>query len=55
MNWNEQATQIAEDILDEIEDGIVCSYTRDDVKAGLKKAAYLGMQFECENWVLRRR
>lgn len=55
MNWNDQSTKIANDILEKMEDGTVGSYTRDDVIAGLKKAAYMGMQFECDNWVLRRR
>lgn len=52
MNWSEKAQKIAEEILDEMEGGIVSSYTRDDVIAGLKKAAIEGMKFECENWLI---
>lgn len=51
MNWSEKAQEIAEEILDEIEGGVVSSYTRDDVIAGLKKAAIEGMKFECDNWL----
>ncbi len=54
MNWNDKAQQIAEELLEKMEDGVVCSYTRDDVLRGLQQAAIKGMAFECDNWVLKR-
>ena len=51
MNWTDKANKIAEQILEEMENGVVCSYTRDDVITGLKKAAIEGMKFECDNWL----
>lgn len=54
MNWSDQAKQIADEILEKMENGVVGSYTRDDVISGLCKAAMQGMAFECDNWVLKR-
>lgn len=51
MNWSDKANEIAYEILEEMEDGVVSSYTRDDVIAGLKKAAIEGMKHECNNWL----
>lgn len=54
MNWREKSQKIAVELLDKMEDGIVGSYTRQDVLDYLAKAAYMGMQHECDNWVLKR-
>lgn len=54
MNWREKSHEIASELLDKMEDGIVGSYTRQDVLDYLAKAAYMGMQWECDNWVLKR-
>lgn len=54
MSWNEKATEIAETILEKMEDGVVNSYTRDDVLNGLKEAALKGIQYECDCWVTRK-
>lgn len=54
MNWSEKSKEIAVDLLEKMEDGIVGSYTRQDVLDYLQKAAYIGMRFECDNWVLKR-
>lgn len=54
MNWSDKAKEIAKEILDKMENGVVGSYTRDDVLHALQKAAIDGMAFECDNWVLKR-
>lgn len=54
MKWEAKAKEIADEVLEEMEGGIVGSYTRDDVISGLRKAARLGMEWELENWVLQR-
>lgn len=54
MNWNDKAKEIAVTIIDKMENGVVGSYTRDDVLRGLHEAAIEGMKHECDNWVLRR-
>lgn len=54
MNWSEKAKEIAEELLDKMENGVVGSYTRDGVLNALQKAAIDGMAFECDNWVLKR-
>ncbi len=50
MNWNEKSKEIAEQVLEEIENGVVNSYTRDDVLRGLQKAAMMGLEYECDAW-----
>ncbi len=50
MNWNDKAQEIAETILAKIEDGVVSSYTRDDVLNGLREAAMQGIKYECDAW-----
>lgn len=55
MNWQEKSKEIAVELLDKMEDGVVSSYTRQDVLAYLQKAAYMGMRWECENWCLKRK
>ena len=54
MNWQEKSHEIASELLDKMEDGIIGSYTRQDVLDYLAKAAYMGMRWECDNWVLKR-
>lgn len=54
MNWREKSQEIAVELLEKMEVGIVGSYTRQDVLDYLAKAAYMGMQWECDNWVLKR-
>lgn len=54
MKWEAKAKEIADEVLDEMERGVVGSYTRDDVISGLRNAARLGMEWELENWVLQR-
>ena len=55
MNWREKSQEIAVELLDKMEDGIIDNYTRQDVLDYLAKAAYMGMEWECDNWVLKRR
>jgi len=55
MNWREKSEEIAVGLLEKMEDGAGGSYTRQGVLDYLKKAARMGMQFECDNWVLKRR
>ena len=55
MNWREKSQEIAVELFDKMEDGIVGNYTRQDVLDYLSKAAYMGMEWECDNWVLKRR
>ena len=54
MSWSEKSKEIASELLDKMGGGIVGSYTRQDVLDYLAKAAYMGMQHECDNWVLKR-
>jgi len=54
MKWEDKAKEIADELLEEMERGVVNSYTRDDVHNYLQKAALKGMDFELENWVLQR-
>jgi hypothetical protein len=54
MNWNDKASEIAEEILGKMENGVEGSYARCDVLRGLQQAAKSGMAFECDNWVLKR-
>ena len=55
MNWTEKAKEIAEEILKEGNGNNRDNYTRDEVLKLLRKAAYSGMEFECDNWFLKRR
>ena len=55
MNWREKSHEIASELLDKMGDGIVGSYTRQNVLDYLAKAAYMGMQWECDNWCLKRK
>ena len=55
MNWNDKAQEIAKAILEKMEDGVLNSYTRDDVLNGLREAALQGIKFECDCWVLKTR
>lgn len=50
MNWNDKSAEIAIRILDKMENGVLNSYTRDDVLKGLREAALSGMEFECDAW-----
>ena len=54
MSWNDKSKEIAVELLDKMEDDIIGGYTRQDVLDYLAKAAYMGMQHECDNWVLKR-
>ena len=49
MNWNEKATLIASEIIEEC--GADSVLTLNDAIRLLHKAAMRGMEFECENWV----
>lgn len=55
MKWRNKAKEIANELMDKMEHGIVGSYTRSDVYESLQKAALQGMEWELENWVLKRR
>lgn len=55
MNWSDKSKEIALQLMEKMEDGIVGNYTRQDVIDNLKKAAYMGMEWECDNWTLKRR
>ena len=48
MSWNEKSLEIAKDILEKMENGVLNSYTRADVLNGLKEAAMQGMAYECD-------
>jgi hypothetical protein len=54
MNWKEKSEEIATNLLEKMKNDVVGSYTRQDVLDYLQKAAYMGMQWECDNWVLKR-
>ena len=54
MNWSDKANEIADEILNKMEDCSSGSYTRDDMLRCLQKAAMSGMAYECDNWVLKR-
>ena len=55
MKWRNKAKEIADELMDEMERGVVGSYTRSEVYESLQKAALAGMEWELENWVLKRR
>lgn len=54
MNWSEKSKQIAAELLEEMEDGVINPDTRADFLQVLEQAAIKGMEYECDNWVLRR-
>lgn len=54
MNWTEKSKEIAVGLLEKTEGGIVGNYTRRQIVECLQKAAYKGMQYECDNWILKR-
>lgn len=54
MNWSEKSKEIADSLIEKMDSGIVGSYTRQDVLDYLQKAAYMGMQHECDCWVLKK-
>lgn len=54
MNWSEKSKIIAKELLEEMEKGVLNSYTRADVLHGLEQAAKKGMAFECDNWLHKR-
>ena len=54
MNWRDKSKEIAVELLKKLKEDANGNYTRQDVLDYLQKAAYMGMQFECDNWVLKR-
>lgn len=54
MNWSEKSKQIAVELLEEMEDGVINPPSREDFLQVLEQAAIKGMRYECDNWVLRR-
>lgn len=50
MNWKEKSNEIASAIIDSMDE----DFSRDTVRARLQEAAYAGMVFECDNWVMKR-
>lgn len=54
MNWTEKSKEIAVDILEKMEGGTDGNLTRQEVLDCLQKAAYMGMQHECDNYILKR-
>ena len=54
MNWSDKANVIADEIIKKMKKDDVGGYTRDEIIEGLKKAAYQGMQFECDNWLMNK-
>ena len=55
MNWTDKAKEIAEEILKQENGNHKENYTREEVIELLRRAAYIGMEFECDNWFLKRR
>lgn len=54
MKWKNKANEIADALLSKMEASIDGSYSRDAVHNNLQKAALEGMEWELENWVLKR-
>jgi len=54
MNWSEKAEEIAGILIDELEAN-GNSYSKDKLSQCVRRAAILGMEFECDNWILKRR
>ena len=48
MAWKEKSQEIALEILERIENGVLNSYTRADVLHALEEAAIKGMEYECD-------
>lgn len=51
MNWTEKSKEIAVGILEKMEDEINGNLTRQEVLDCIQKAAYKGMQHECDCWM----
>jgi len=50
MNWKEKSSEIASIIIESMNG----DFSRETVLARLQEAAYAGMVFECDNWVMKR-
>lgn len=54
MNWTEKSKEISVGLLENMEGRTDSNLTRQEVLDCIQKAAYMGMQHECDNWVLKR-